>query len=210
MKLTQKKIIISNILIISLYITTPQAEVLVSGENGEYNIYADGFKFTEPNREKISERSDGFASETNDKVSRSLPSNEVLVAIQKTALRYGSSPALRKVNLSVRDWTRLFQANIEIESGYKINAISPDGAYGLGQLMPKTASELGVDRLDYNQNLDGSARYLLAQIELFGNIKLAVAAYNAGPGAVTEHGGIPPFQETINHVRKVIHVYEQL
>jgi soluble lytic murein transglycosylase-like protein len=76
--------------------------------------------------------------------------------------------------------------------------------------MPQTAVELGVDPHDWRQNLDGSARYLLFLLEAFGDARLALAAYNAGPGAVERHGGVPPFKETQNHVRRVLAVFNRL
>ena len=84
------------------------------------------------------------------------------------------------------------------------------GAIGLGQLMPGTASLLEVDPHDWQQNLDGSARYLLTQIDRFDSAELALAAYNAGPEAVTQYGGIPPYEETQGHVQKVLAVFNRL
>ncbi|RFC61872.1 lytic transglycosylase domain-containing protein [Fulvimarina endophytica] len=138
------------------------------------------------------------------------PPAAILTAIDDTAIRYGSHPALRTASLTVSDWRRYFRANIEIESAYDPDATSPVGALGLGQLMPETAANLGVDPSNVVQNLDGSARYLLAMLERFGDEKLALAAYNAGPEAVARHGGIPPFEETRNHVVRVMAVAERL
>jgi soluble lytic murein transglycosylase-like protein len=76
--------------------------------------------------------------------------------------------------------------------------------------MPDTAETLGVDPHDIDENLDGSARYLLMMLERFGSEELALAAYNAGPEAVTRHGGIPPYEETQGHVAKVMAVFERL
>ena len=118
-------------------------------------------------------------------------------------MRYARSDELRRAGLSVTDWLALYRANIEIESGYDPAAESPVGAIGLGQLMPETAGILGVDPYDLAENLDGSARYLLAMLDRFGDAQLALAAYNAGPEAVEKHGGIPPFAETQGHVQKV-------
>ncbi|NVK58356.1 MAG: lytic transglycosylase domain-containing protein [Alteromonadaceae bacterium] len=139
-----------------------------------------------------------------------VPPAAVLQAIDETAMRYGSHPALRGVGFSVTDWRRLFRANIEIESAYNPNARSHVGAIGLGQLMPATASTLGVDPHDWRENLDGSARYLLMMLARFQDPRLALAAYNAGPNAVVQNGGIPPYQETQNHVLKVMGVYARL
>ncbi|TNC49584.1 lytic transglycosylase domain-containing protein [Rubellimicrobium rubrum] len=138
------------------------------------------------------------------------PAPEVLAAIDAAALRYAGDTALRQAGLSVTEWVDLYRANIEIESGYNPRARSPVGAIGLGQLMPGTASLLEVDPHDWRENLDGSARYLLMQLGRFGSPELALAAYNAGPEAVTEYGGIPPYQETQGHVRKVLAVFARL
>ena len=140
----------------------------------------------------------------------SIPQPAILTALQETALRYRGHAALRQSGLSVSDWLTLFQANIEVESAYRPTAVSSAGAIGLGQLMPGTARDLGVDPHDLTQNLDGSARYLLAMLARFGTPELALAAYNAGPDAVALHGGIPPFTETQNHVRRVMAVRDRL
>ena len=139
-----------------------------------------------------------------------LPRADVLTAIEATALRYAGHLGLRRAELSVRDWLILFRANIEIESAYRQNAVSSAGAIGLGQLMPATARDLGVDPRDPLQNLDGSARYLAMMLETFGDPRLALAAYNAGPDAVRQYGGIPPYRETQNHVARVMAVVARL
>jgi soluble lytic murein transglycosylase-like protein len=97
----------------------------------------------------------------------------------------------------------LFLRLVEQESGWNSAAISHKGAIGLAQLMPATARELGVDPRDPMQNLQGGARYLRAQFMAFGTWPLALAAYNAGPGAVTRYRGIPPFAETENYVQVI-------
>ena len=137
-------------------------------------------------------------------------SAEVLQGIEDTALRYGGHVALRRAGMSVTDWTLFYRANIEVESAYNPSALSHAGAIGLGQLMPDTASFLGVDPNDWRQNLDGSARYLLMMLESFGTPELALAAYNAGPEAVSRHGGIPPYTETQGHVARVQAAYARL
>ncbi|WP_299154156.1 lytic transglycosylase domain-containing protein [uncultured Tateyamaria sp.] len=139
-----------------------------------------------------------------------IPRPEILSAINEAALRYASHSGLRRADLSVTDWLNLFRANIEIESAYDPRAVSSAGAIGLGQLMPGTAKELGVDPHDMRQNLDGSARYLALMLETFGDRRLALATYNAGPDAVIEHNGIPPYRETQNHVVRVLSVFERL
>lgn len=139
-----------------------------------------------------------------------VPRPEILQAIDATAMRYASHPALRRVGLSVTEWRLLFRSNIEIESGYNTNVRSSVGAIGLGQLMPETARDLNVDPHNWQQNLDGSARYLLMMLVQFGDAQLALAAYNAGPNAVEQYAGIPPYRETQNHVSRVLAVFNRL
>lgn len=98
----------------------------------------------------------------------------------------------------------LFLRLVYQESRWNVAAVSHKGAIGLAQLMPGTAQMLRVDPLDPKQNLDGGARYLRMMYDKFGNWQLALAAYNAGPGAVERHGGIPPFAETQNYVRIIL------
>lgn len=120
--------------------------------------------------------------------------NRTLQALaDATAERYG-----------VPKW--LVRNVIKNESGWRIDARSPVGAQGLMQLMPDTAAGLGVtDPLDPVQNIDGGVRYLKAQLDRFGgDVELAVAAYNAGPGNVEKYGGVPPFRETQAYVRRVV------
>jgi soluble lytic murein transglycosylase-like protein len=98
----------------------------------------------------------------------------------------------------------LFLRLVQQESGWNAVAVSTKGATGLAQLMPGTATKLGVDINDPEENLDGGARYLRMMYDQFGSWKLALAAYNAGPGAVEEHEGIPPYAETENYVKAIL------
>ena len=97
----------------------------------------------------------------------------------------------------------------QVESGFDTRAVSRAGAQGLMQFMPRTAAGLGVDPLDPASAIPGAARYLRSGLDRFGSLELALAAYNAGPGAVQRHGGVPPFRETQNYVRKVLEAREQ-
>lgn len=100
---------------------------------------------------------------------------------------------------------RLFDALVAHESRYQPFARSPAGAMGMAQLMPGTASYLGVsDPWNPVENLRGGARYLREQLDRYGSWHLALAAYNAGPGNVEKHGGIPPFAETRSYVRTIL------
>jgi soluble lytic murein transglycosylase-like protein len=105
----------------------------------------------------------------------------------------------------------LIHAVISAESGYDPLARSPKGARGLMQLMPATAERYGVDNpLDPKQNIYGGAAYLRDLLTLFGNdVQLALAAYNAGEGAVKQHGSIPPYRETVQYVPKVLSYYKR-
>ena len=90
------------------------------------------------------------------------------------------------------------------ESRFNHAAVSSKGARGVMQLLPKTASELGVDPSDLRGNIDGGAAYLARQMRRFGDVRLALAAYNAGPEAVARYGGVPPYAETQNYVRAIL------
>ena len=98
----------------------------------------------------------------------------------------------------------LVHAVIHQESRGRVDAVSIKGALGLMQLMPGTAAQLGVNPYDPEQNVRGGALYLRQQIDRFGSIPLALAAYNAGPGAVLRYGGIPPYRETQNYVSTIM------
>lgn len=97
----------------------------------------------------------------------------------------------------------LFLRLVRQESGWHAGAVSSKGAIGLAQLMPDTARLLGVNPHDPQQNLEGGARYLRIQFDRFGTWDLALAAYNAGPEAVAQYGGVPPYAETRGYVRAI-------
>lgn len=104
----------------------------------------------------------------------------------------------------------LVDAVIRVESGYNPAAVSPKGAAGLMQLMPGTARELGArNRFDVRENLLAGVRYLKSLKERLGDDRLALAAYNAGEGAVRKYGGIPPYRKTAEYVRKVEERYRR-
>ena len=103
---------------------------------------------------------------------------------------------------------KLVAAVAEVESNGNQDAVSSVGAIGVMQLMPDTAASLGVDPYNKQQNIEGGAKYLRQMLDTFGgDTKKAVAAYNAGPGAVKDYGGVPPYKETQNYVNKVLDIY---
>ena len=141
-------------------------------------------------------RPESLSSGTNPKfINAGLPAAPATIKqhLQSAAERYGISGAL----VDAIAWQ---------ESRYNNNARSPVGAIGIMQLMPSTARGLGiVDPTDLGQNIAGGAAYLRSQLDRFGNnVPLALAAYNAGPGAVQRYGGIPPYRETQNYVRRIM------
>ncbi len=113
--------------------------------------------------------------------------------IEKVAEQHSVEPAL-------------LSALVEVESARRADAVSPKGARGLGQLMPATARRFGVDDPhNPEDNLKGSAQYLRWLLERYGgDVRLALAAYNAGEGAVDKYGDVPPFPETRQYVRNVL------
>lgn len=105
----------------------------------------------------------------------------------------------------------LVAAVVEAESGFRPKAVSPRGAVGLMQVLPATGSSLGARNLsDPHVNLDAGSRYLRRLLRDYdGNLELALAAYNAGPAAVQRYGGVPPFRETREYVRRVLRLYQK-
>lgn len=139
---------------------------------------------------------DEFVEEVLEEIASAPDGSDVVALATAAARRHKLDPDL-------------VLALVQVESGFKPRAVSPKGAQGLTQLMPATARELGVkDAFDPAQNIDGGARYLSKMLARYGgDVMRALAAYNAGPGAVDRHRGVPPFRETRQYVRRVLERY---
>lgn len=189
-------------------------DLIVMGDSRHIGIYVgDGKMLHAPRTGDVVKI--GPVYETPTSIRRVLPERS---AAPVASPSYGAGGALPAgVSTGVRQYQQLFDAATaryglpsgllaavaQVESGGNAEAVSPAGAQGLMQIMPATARGLGVDPLDPSQAVDGAARLLRDHLKSFGSLELALAAYNAGPGAVRRHGGVPPFAETQGYVRKV-------
>ncbi len=134
---------------------------------------------------------DAEATSLEPEVAEAAPTADPRTLLGVAARSHGIDPSL----LEAVAWQ---------ESRGRMSAVSPKGALGVMQLMPTTAAELGVRPLDVADNIRGGAMYLRRQIDRFGSVPLALAAYNAGPGAVLRYRGIPPYRETRDYVAKIM------
>ncbi len=130
--------------------------------------------------------------------------------IAQTAKKYGDDPALAAIGINPVEFRCWFQALVKQESAFSIGARSPKAAFGLTQIIPGTAQDLGIYPEYYEDphlQLEGGARYLLQQVKKYKSMPLALAAYNAGPGAVDKYGGVPPFAETQDYIVRISGFY---
>jgi hypothetical protein len=153
---------------------------------------------------------------------RVVPATPAAIAVYSRVLRHinpqlpawESRDLARRVLVNAERWridANMLVAIVTVESSWHTHAISSAGAIGLGQLMPGTAALLGVNPHDPKQNLSGAARYLRGLMQRFGtHYRLVFAAYNAGPKAVNEYGGIPPYEETQDYVIRVLDTWARL
>ena len=163
-----------------------RAEVMEIGVNGAVTRYAGPAVYTSEGVRPI--------------MARAVPAVRA-VAAPAPAVHAAITAAARRQSLN-RD---LLEAVAWRESGFRQTALSPKGAVGVMQIMPATALGLGVDRYDLHQNIEGGAAYLRLMLNRYsGNLTMALAAYNAGPGAVDRYRGVPPFRETQAYVGAIL------
>lgn len=135
---------------------------------------------------------------------KTLPRSASAVRTFFGGLADGIRELIKKIARALNMDPRILEAVARAESGGSQDAMSPAGAVGVMQLMPETARGLGVNPYDLEQNILGGGMYLKRQMDKFGSLPLALAAYNAGPGNVEKYGGIPPFRETREYVANVL------
>jgi len=206
-------------LLVSLLVLTVITQVALAADGKIYVIREPGgaMRFTSKppsngeQAEVFTARSDGFSYYRTPRAGRGRGSRKLHSAavyeraIFEAARRHRVDP-------------NLIKAVIHVESGFNPRAVSPKGAKGLMQLMPGTARGLGVSNVfDTDQNLMGTAKLITQHLSTYSRnndeieaLVLSLAAYNAGPGAVRRFGGVPPYRETQNYVKKVMSTYRQL
>lgn len=180
MRLVQSAMIVLTPVGASVVSAAASAQVIEIGDNGETRTFSGPTRFVSGPAEPVE----------RDPAAKSKAAND-LDSFERAA---------QSENVDVH----LLRAMAWTESRGHPDAVSPKGALGVMQLMPATAAELGVDPLDANANITGGARYLARQLSRFQSVPLALAAYNAGPGAVERWRGIPPYAETQAYVSSIM------
>ena len=173
-----------------------KAKILVSGTEDTEKAKRRGFGSLTGITNKFNALKASVLGSDIPNVSNNAPKAQILSMIDKVAQKHGVDE-------------KLVRALVRQESGFNPNATSHCGAMGLMQLMPSTAKSLGVqDAYNPVQNVEGGVKYLKSMLEKYnGNVILALAAYNAGPGAVDKYGTVPPYAETQNYVKSILANY---
>jgi soluble lytic murein transglycosylase-like protein len=200
--------------------------VALAAQAGEFVVLSNGFRI---HADSHSSEGSVIRLQTNQGVIE-IPANTVAAFEQEdytppaAAASPATAPAAPKANLTPKELITqaalhaglppaIVQSIARAESGYRQDAVSPKGAIGLMQLMPKTAAELDADPHDAAQNAEAGAKYLRDLLQRYAadphQVSKAVAAYNAGPAAVDKYDGIPPYAETIQYVNRVLKQYEK-
>lgn len=157
------------------------------------------------NVDKVKDENKNVSHISNDSKSPSIMENSKVLSkvTESSSTKYSS--IIEEMSQKYNVPESLINKVIEAESSFNPNVTSSAGAQGLMQLMPQTAKHLGVTNpFDPRENIEGGVKYLKQMVDQFGNWRLALAAYNAGPGNVRKYGGIPPFEETQNYVKKIL------
>lgn len=166
-----------------------------ASKNNKFQSYVDGAMNTKVNQNSSTSKTNSSSYLGSKAVATNAPA-DINALINQSANKYGVDP-------------KLVSAVAQAESNYTPSAVSDAGAVGVMQLMPDTASSLGVTNIyDPRDNIEGGVKYIKQLLNTFdGDVSKAVAAYNAGPQAVKNYNGVPPYAETQNYVKKVLDLY---
>ena len=182
----------------------------IEGEFSLQNQQLPGMDFASKLQQEIDKNVTSAASKAHaaQRVRETSAAEHTTAAAQE---RFANPELTRVIHSAAQKYAvdpKLVSAVAEVESGGDQNAVSPAGAVGVMQLMPDTAAGLGINPYDMKSNVEGGAKYLREMLDTFdGDVKKAVAAYNAGPNAVKAYGGVPPYAETQNYVTSVLDIY---
>ena len=182
----------------------------IEGQFSLQNQQLPGMDFASKLQQEIDKNVTSAASKAHaaQRVRETSAAEHTTAAVQE---RFANPELARVIHSAAQKYAvdpKLVSAVAEVESGGDQNAVSPAGAVGVMQLMPDTAAGLGINPYDMKSNVEGGAKYLREMLDTFdGDVKKAVAAYNAGPNAVKAYGGVPPYAETQNYVTSVLDIY---